>query len=194
MARGWPRRPDPQGSGDFFDQAAGLQPAHLYRPRRFRHRNQRHRNHRNLIPFRRRRCPRSPLQPAGKAQIITPRTGQLWGRVAVLKGECRYGNSRNEGGRARVVLEPLVSTRARPDRDDGDLQSTVCVDALHRAAQPETWNDAGRTAVDVLIADHPANLVLAGAGVPRRPLRSAAADLDWRADVGWRLGAVELRR
>ena len=93
-----------------------------------------------------------------------------------------------------LVLEPLESARSRPDRHDGDLQPAICLDAVHRPAQPEARNDARRIAVDVLAADHPADLVLAVAGLSGRPLRPAAPDLGRRAVVRRRLGAVELCR
>ena len=93
-----------------------------------------------------------------------------------------------------LVLESLEPACARLDRHDGDLQPAIRLDAVHRAAQPEARNDAGRIAVDVLAAHHPADLVLADAGLPGRSLRPAALDLGRRADVGRRLGAVELRR
>src|SRR5579872_324499 len=74
---------------------------------------------------------------------------------------------RNVRGNFCMVLESLVATYSRPDRDDGDLVAAIRLDAVHRPAQSETRNDAGGVAVDVLAAHHPADLVLAAAGLPR---------------------------
>src|SRR6202007_1717838 len=93
-----------------------------------------------------------------------------------------------------MVLESLVSTRSRLDRHDDDLVAAICVDAVHRAVEPETGNYACGTAVDILAAYFSANLVLAAPGLPRRQVRPPAADLSRCAD-GWRwLGSLRLRR
>src|SRR5579871_6042737 len=93
-----------------------------------------------------------------------------------------------------VVLESLVSTRARRDRHDGDLLASICVDAVHRTVEPETGNDACGTAVDILSADYLANLVLAAPGLSRRQVRPAAPDLGRCADGRRRLGSLRLCR
>src|SRR5579871_6148003 len=67
-----------------------------------------------------------------------------------------------------VVLESLVSTRARRDHHDGDLLASICVDAVHRTVEPEARNHAHRTAVDILSAHHSANLLLSAPGLSRR--------------------------
>ena len=105
-----------------------------------------------------------------------------------------HGDSNRIDRHVRLVLESLVPARSRLDRHDGDLQSAIRLDAVYRAAQPEARNDARRIAVDVLAADHSADLVLAAAGLSGRPLRPAPADFGRRADVGRRLGAVGLCR
>src|ERR1700739_4265195 len=93
-----------------------------------------------------------------------------------------------------LVSQSLEPARARADRDDVDLEPAIRLDAVHRAAQCQAWDHAGRAAMDLLAVDHPADLVLAAAGLSGRQIRAAPSDLDRRADVGRRLRAVELCR
>ena len=93
-----------------------------------------------------------------------------------------------------LVSQPLEPAHPRRHRHDGDLQPAICLDAVHRPAQPKARHDAGGTAVDVLAADHPANLVLAVPGLSGRPLRPAPADLGRRPFVRRQLGAFRLCR
>src|SRR6185437_3432809 len=81
------------------------------------------------------------------------------------------GNARSGG------LDALDSTRARPDRNDVDLEPAICVDAVHRAAQSKTRHHAGRASVHLLAPHHPADLLLAVPGIPGRPLRAETPDL-----------------
>jgi hypothetical protein len=61
----------------------------------------------------------------------------------VNKGACRGDCEFNEfNDFDRVVLEPLVPTRSRPGRHDGDLITAICMDAVHGTAQPKARNDA----------------------------------------------------
>src|SRR6478752_4160389 len=93
------------------------------------------------------------------------------------------------GGSARFDdIDALDTTRAGLDRDDGDLEPAIRLDAVHRAAQSKARHHAGRAAVHLLAAHHPADLLLAVPGVPGRPLRAKTPDLDRRHHVGRQLG------
>src|SRR5262249_25542312 len=92
---------------------------------------------------------------------------------------------------ASQSLEPAV---ARRDRHDGDLQPTIYLDALHRAAQSEIRYDACRIAVDVLVVDRPANVVFTVPGVSGRPFRAAPTYLCGGATVGRKLGRIRSSR
>src|SRR5262249_48097590 len=104
-------------------------------------------------------------------------TGEFAGRARRPLGADRlvrtggWHDNRSAVNSDGMVLESLVSTCARRDRHDGDLVAAICVDAVHRAAEPEAGDDACGAAVDILAADHPADLVLAAAGLSRRQVR-----------------------
>ncbi len=105
-----------------------------------------------------------------------------------MPGSPAWGHSHEHRRRSRIeglVPQPLEPTHPRRDRHDGDLQSAICLDAVHRPSQPKTRNDAGGTAVDRLAADHPANLVFAVSGLPGRPLRPPPPHFS-RCFVVWR--------
>src|SRR6185437_11494553 len=127
-----------------------------------------------------------PLLRASEKRQIMP--ALIWAIGGI------HGDSNRIHRYDRLVLESLVSTRSRLDRDDVDLEPAIRVDTFHRSAEPEARNDARPTAVDVLAADHSTDLVLAAAGLSGRSLRPASSDLGRRGDVGWRLGAVGLCR
>src|SRR5262249_32860087 len=86
-------------------------------------------------------------------------------RATVCIRGVRHGDSYGDHAGICVVLESLVSTRARRDRHDGDLQSTICMDAIYRSDQPEARNDTRRTAMDVLSAHYSSDVVLSTPGL-----------------------------
>src|SRR5690349_5777088 len=132
---------------------------------------------RAILPFARLRSAHR-RSPAKKSRVI-----DLPARLLVLPASRRrsyrqigwglsYGGLRNDGGyggRARLdSLDALDTTRAGLDRDDVDLEPAICLDAVHGAAQSKARHHAGRAAVHLLAAHHPADLLLAVPGIPGR--------------------------
>ena len=89
---------------------------------------------------------------------------------------------------------PLDSARPRPARDAGDLEPSIYLDAVRQAASGRDRRFARLGPGDFHPRRHPADLVLASAGLADRSFRRPVAHHRGSGAVRPRLGARELRR
>ena len=129
-------------------------------------------------------------QAWSRSQVVA-NAYRLFGSSPIIAGTRGRHHDRCRPNRAhRLVSQSLESADPRHHRHDGDLQSAICLDAVHRPAQSKARHDAGAIAVDVLAPDHPADLAVAIPGLSGRPFRPAPADRDRRVAVRRQLGRL----